>query len=90
MSVIFKLILTFFRSLKAGEELSSSAGIKKAQVLANGSAGIVAGAVTIAKAAGVDIPIDEETVTAVANGVVSILAAFNVGATVSTSKKIGF
>lgn len=71
---------------KAGEEVADSAKWKGRQITVTMIAGLIIALVHLAKVFGYEIPIDSDTATAIAGGV---LAIANVVLTLVTSKKIG-
>jgi len=72
--------------MKAGKSVSDPALWKSRQVTATMVTAFVWGVINAAKAFGVDVPVDNETVDAIA---VAILATTNLYLTYATSKKIG-
>ena len=76
-------------AMEAGKEVADPAGWKNKSVTANKIAVILAFALIVARVAGVDLPIDQETLEVGAAGLAGMLFLVNNVVTLATSKKVG-
>ena len=76
-------------AMECGKELADPAGWKNKSVTANKLAVILAFALIVARVAGVDLPIDQETLDVGAAGLAGLLFLVNNVITLATSKKVG-
>ncbi|GGX43078.1 hypothetical protein [Undibacterium squillarum] len=79
-------LFALMRLFEAGQAVADPALWKSRQVTATAVGGVVIAGVGVARAYGIELPIDETAATAIAGG---ILAVVNLVLTVVTSKKIG-
>lgn len=79
-------LAAFFNVLRRGSMVSDPALWKNRSGLAIALAGLIAALVQLAKAYGHELPLDEDSITAIAGG---IAAAVGVWVTYATSDKVG-
>ena len=80
-------LMSIWGLFRQGESVADPAKWKTGQITATILGGVVLAGVHVAKAFGVDLPVDTETATAIGGGV---LAVVNVVLTITTSKTVGF
>ena len=83
---MFEKLKSFYALFEQGKAVANPAAWKAHQINATMLGGLFIAAVQLLKAFGYDLPIDSDTATSIAAGVI---AAVNVVLTVTTSKSIG-
>ena len=83
------MISELIRALKAGEELKNKENWKNAQII-TGALTSVAGATLMGlRFVGVEIPITDDQIVAIAGGAAAIIGVYNSVTTAATSKSVG-
>ena len=79
----------FFAVFQQGKELANATTWKNRQMAAGAIAGLLGSALVIAKGFGYAIPLDQDTVEALAGGIAALYSAINVVLTTATSARVG-
>lgn len=82
----FKAIFSVFQQ---GKQLANSTTWKNRQMAAGAIAGLLGSVLIIAKGFGYAIPLDQDTVEALAGGIAALYSAINVVLTAATSARVG-
>lgn len=82
-------INAFITLFQKGQEVSNAETWKNRQSIAASIVALLGALLVIAKAFGVDIQVDENTLVAVGSGVAAVYGLFNIVITTITSKKVG-
>lgn len=79
----------FFTVFQQGKQLANATTWKNRQMAAGAIAGVLGSALVIAKGFGYAIPLDQDTVEALAGGIAAAYSAVNVVLTAATSARVG-
>lgn len=83
------LIGDIIQAFRKGQEVANPETWKNAQVAVNALSALFAALFAVAHGFGLDVPITQMQVDALASGVVAAVSVFNAVATVVSTKKIG-
>ena len=83
------MISNLIRALRAGEELKNKENWKNAQIITGAITSIAGAALMGLRVFGVEVPITDDQIVAIAGGAAAILGLYNSYATTATSKSVG-
>ena len=83
------IIGDFMQAFQKGKQLANSATWKNRQLAAGALVTFFGAFLSIAKAVGYDIPIDQDTLVAFCGGIAALYGVFNAIVTATTSAKVG-
>ena len=83
------MISELIRALKAGEELKNKENWKNAQIITGALTSVAGAALMGLRFVGVEVPITDDQIVAIAGGIAAVLGLFNTYTTAATSKSVG-